>query len=315
MVDDSEVKLSSFRLCFQVFQTEISAYDFLFSRLAKNHQQQLSDLFTQGCIRVNGECVTSTHNLKPGQKVGVVLRDHQEDPVDTQWYKLWENDELFAVYKPHLLPVSRTTRNLYNTLISLIRRQTPYPNAHLLHRLDTETAGIVLIAKTSVADKKWKPQLEQLITRKIYQARVSGIPDWDEMVFECELSEKVDSEIRSQVYVVDPKNRELYLKPKQSKTAFKVLKREPGSALVECELFSGRKHQIRAHLAHLGYPILGDKIYSHDGLYYLKRLESPLIQDDVVTLGAEHHQLCASSLALELEHGRIMISIGNKGNY
>lgn len=187
-------KLSSdplgFRLCFEAYQAESSLFNFLYARLSKNHQQQLLQLFEDEYVSVDGEVATSKQSLKVGQKVDILLSAHLEAPVDDHWKVLWENNELMAVYKPHLLPVSRTTRNLYNTLISLIRRQTPYANAHLLHRLDTETAGIVLIAKNSGADKKWKPNLDKLITRKIYHAWVSGSPEWDEHLCECALSEK-----------------------------------------------------------------------------------------------------------------------------
>ncbi len=179
MADTLSSDPSGFRLCFKVFQAEPSLSNFLYSRLAKNHQQQLLQLFEDECVSVDGEVATSTQALKTGQKVEIFLADHQEEPVDDHWKVLWENNELMAVYKPHLLPVSRTTRNLYNTLVSLIRRQTSYANAHLLHRLDTETAGIVLIAKNSAADKKWKPNLDKLITRKStmpgFQVRRTGM--------------------------------------------------------------------------------------------------------------------------------------------
>jgi len=307
VAESLSVDPSNFRLSFDVLSAEFSVSDFLYSRLATNHQQQLDTLFEQGLIRVDGECVTSTHKLQPGQKVEVTLPDHQEEPVDTQWYKLWENDELMAVHKPHLLPVSRTTRNLYNTLISLIRRQTPYATAHLLHRLDAETSGIVLIAKTAAADKKWKPQLGQLITRKVYQAWVFGNPNWDKKILDCELSEKNDSPIRSQVYVVDQARSELYPKPKQSKTAFRVLQREGSRSLIECELYTGRKHQIRVHLAHLGYPIIGDKIYALSGQFYLKRLKAPLQSDDFNKLGSEYQLLEASRLGLNIDDERVEI--------
>lgn len=298
-----------FRLYFEAYQAEPSLYDFLYARLSKNHQQQLLQLFEGARVSVDGEVATSTQPLKTGKKVEVFLSDHQEEPVDDHWKVLWENNELMAVYKPHLLPVSRTTRNLYNTLISLIRRQTPYENAHLLHRLDAETAGIVLIAKNSAADKKWKPNLDTLITRKIYHAWVNGSPDWDLKVCECLLSEKVGSPIRSQIYVVDPLHPQLYPKPKQSKTAFRVLQREQGRSLIECELFTGRKHQLRAQLAFLGHPILGDKIYSQGGKYYLKRLESELTEQDFNVLGARSHQLTAVEIEVNADGERYTISI------
>ena len=309
MADTLSSDPSGFRLCFKVFQAEPSLSNFLYSRLSKNHQQQLLQLFEDECVSVDGEVATSPQDLKTGQKVEVFLADHQEEPVDDHWKALWENNELMAVYKPHLLPVSRTTRNLYNTLISLIRRQTPYANAHLLHRLDTETAGIVLIAKNSAADKKWKPNLDKLITRKIYHAWVSGSPDWDERLCECALSEKINSPIRSQIYVVDPENPQQYPKPKQSKTVFRVLQREQGRSLIECELFTGRKHQIRAQLAFLGHPILGDKIYSQGGKYYLKRLAADLTDQDFTALGAHCHQLTAVEIEINADDEPYTISI------
>ena len=309
VADTLNSKPLGFRLCFPVYETSLCASDFLLSRLATKHQEQLPQLFEEQLVCVDGEIVGPEQPLSTGQKFEVCLPDHYEEPVDTDWQTLWENGELLAVYKPHLLPVSRTTRNLYNTLISLVRRESPYATAHLLHRLDTETAGIVVLAKNSEADKKWKPQLDQLITQKIYHAWVSGVPDWEEMVLECELSEKIGSPIRSQVYVVDRESPELYPKPKLSKTVFRVLKREKGKSLVECQLFTGRKHQIRAHLSYLGYPIIGDKVYAFSGHYYLKRISDGLNATDISILGGEHHQLIAKQLVLNLNGDNISLSV------
>ncbi len=295
-----------FVLSFPVFQecissTSANAYSFLSARMVERDRTRLKDLFLQGYVRSEGRNIPYDQQLKSGQKLQITLPGHQEYEVNTDWKLLWENEELMAVYKPHLLPVSRTTLNLYNTLISIIRRETHYADAHLLHRLDTETAGIILLAKNSAADKKWKPKLDQLITRKIYHAWVTGSPDWDEKIVECELAEKLGSEIRSQVYVVDPDSPELYPKPKLSKTAFRVIKRELGRSLIECELHTGRKHQIRAHLSNLGYPIIGDKIYSHEGRFYLKRLETELTEKDFTELGSRYHQLKAVKIEINAD--------------
>lgn len=289
-----------FRLTFVVLgATDSTVTEFLSSRLADYEVEQLSCAFEEGRISMNGLSVQPTHSLVTGQKITLDLPNHEEAPVDVNWRILWQNDELMMVFKPALLPVSRTTRNLYQTLISLIRRETAYADARLLHRMDTETSGVMLIAKDQNADKKWKKHFQQLVRRKVYHAWVDGCPEWDQLTFECELSEKVDSAIRSQMYVVDHSCLADYPKPKSSKTVFRIIKQQMNRSLIECELLTGRKHQIRAHLAHLGYPIIGDKIYSHNGRFYLKRLQQPLTADDMAVLGAEHHLL--ESVLLELD--------------
>ena len=96
-----------------------------------------------------------------------------------------------------------------------------------------------------------------------------------------------------------------YKNPKFSKTHFQVIRNEGDRSLIECRLFTGKKHQIRAHLAYLGYPIVGDKIYAFDGRYYLKRFQSPLTAEDFRMLGSEHHLLQAVRLELCIEKDSI----------
>ncbi len=272
--------------------------EFVALRYAKHEQRELIDWINTERILLDGVPARPEQCLMAGQIVSVIMPDHWEDAVDTQWHKVWENSEILAVYKPALLPVSRTTRNLYNTLIQLVRRQTPFYDAHLLHRLDTETDGLILIAKDKASDRKWKKQLDQLIERKLYHAVVSGHPEWLTNEVECELSERVDSEIRSQVYVAGDQPTTLHKKLRWSKTAFRVLSREGNTSLIECELFTGRKHQIRAHLKSLGHPIIGDKIYAHEGYFYLKRLDTTLSERDYEVLQSTHHRLTAVELVI-----------------
>lgn len=299
MDKETQTNPPPFCLRFMAYQDEPSLLQFLQSRLAQNHRESLPELLETGCIAVQESIVLTDLPLTAAASVEVTLPSHFEGKVDTRWRVLWENDELLAVYKPHVLPVSRTSRNLYNTLISLVQRQTQYNQAQLLHRLDAETAGIILLAKNAAADRKWKPRLKELLRRKVYHAWVYGTPEWQERVVECELAEKIGSPIRSQMYVVDENTPDLYPKPKYSKTHFKVLRSEGDRTLVECELFTGRKHQIRAHLAYLGHPIVGDKIYAHAGRYYLKRLNVPLDQNDFERLGARYQMLCACQLDIK----------------
>lgn len=300
-----------FCLSFTVFTYAPSILSFLETRIVEAHAKQLPAWFSQGCIRVDGCLVYTDLVLSEGQRVDLSIPMHKEAAVDVNWQLLWENDELMAVYKPHHLPVSRTTRNLYNTLISLIRRQTVYQDAQLLNRLDTETAGIVLLAKSREADKHWKPRLVQLMEDKTYHAWVWGQPSWDKLDFKCDLSEKTGSKIRSQMHVVDEEQLHLYPKPKFSHTLFEVIEQREHMSLVKCTLKTGRKHQIRAHLANLGYPVVGDKIYSFDGKYYLKRLQQTLTSEDYTALGADHQCLIAMELTLNLGSERRQIFLPN----
>ncbi|OUS39294.1 hypothetical protein A9R00_09905 [Oleispira antarctica] len=258
----------------------------------------------QGHIEVDGEIVHADVLLSIGQLVSYTINDYQEAEVDCAWSQVWSNDEIVAIHKPANLPVNRTTRNVYNTLIQLLRRESPWLDAHLLHRLDLETSGLILIAKNNALARQYQSKLGTLIKRKIYRAVVIGKPEWEVNDFTCDLStldeslggSRDKSAIRSQMHVVPPGEG------KESRTLFRCLsskvKEGKSYSLIECELFTGRKHQIRAQLSYLGHPIVGDKIYSNGGEFYLKRLDKTLTQADHERLITPHHLLHAYEMHL-----------------
>lgn len=264
--------------------------------------EQWQSLLTeeQGDIKVDGVIVHDDILLTLGQVVSYTINDYQEAEVDCAWSEIWSNEDISAIHKPANLPVNRTTRNVYNTLIQLLRRESHWPDAHLLHRLDLETSGLILIAQNNAVACQYQSKLDHLIKRKIYRAVVIGKPDWETKDFYCDLRTLDDNEggtaIRSQMHVV-PKGQ-----GKESRTLFNVLatKLIKGEcySVIECELFTGRKHQIRAQLAHLGYPIVGDKIYSNNGEFYLKRLDKTLSEVDHEKILTPHHLLHAYQIHL-----------------
>lgn len=290
--------VSAFTLEFEVFESACQLGIFLQSRLATYHVQQLDELTAKGLIRVERQAAPLEQRLILGQKVSVTLPDHKEKAVDSRWQLLWENSDFLVVYKPHLLPVSRTTRNLYNTLISLVRRQTPYADAQLLHRLDSETAGIIVLGKHKAVAKKFQPQLAELIQNKTYHAWVWGQPVWRELDLQCELAEKHNSPIRCQMFVVDETHQERFKTPKYARSWFQYVRSTAQMSLITCRIFTGRKHQIRAHLASVGHPIVGDKIYAHQGEFYLKRLQGPLHRQDYQALKSPYQRLVATAIDL-----------------
>jgi|GEM_PF-869213 len=299
---------SVFDLTYEVFDVLLAQTDKSVRQYLQLHQPTLSldqiDEWLAPCaIFIDAIPSDKEDKLKHGQMLTIELKDHFEQKVNTHWESVWQNDEIIAINKPAPLAVSRTTRNLHDTLIGLVRRQTPYCKAQLLHRLDIETSGLILLAKDKNSDIKWKKNLKSLIEKKVYHAIVKGVPQWHEHTLDNQLAERVDSQIRCKMFVVDESlPSSTYKKPKQSKTVFKRLKTQGEYSLIECQLLTGRKHQIRAHLAHLGLPIVGDKIYSQEGMYFLKRLESTagLTESDYLSLGAENHLLRAVELGLRL---------------
>jgi 23S rRNA pseudouridine1911/1915/1917 synthase len=246
---------------------------------------QCMSLLLQGGITIDGQVISDNLVMLEGQSIAYTVPDYKEGEVDTRWQLLWQNGEIAAVHKPSNLPVSRTTRNVYNTLIQILRRESPWPDAHLLHRLDLETSGIILIGQNKASASKHQPNLPHLIQRKIYHAIVKGSPSWDQLDYQCDLNTSKDSPIRCQMHKVE--------KGKTSQTKFTVLKSNGQYSIVECELMTGRKHQIRAHLSILGHPIVGDKIYSNQGDFYLKRLKDETTQADEDALITPHHLLHA----------------------
>ncbi|MBL4798600.1 MAG: RluA family pseudouridine synthase [Oleispira sp.] len=260
----------------------------------------------KGNVTVDGIIVYEDVLLLAGQVVSYTINDYEEAEVDDAWSLVWSNDEIAAIHKPANLPVNRTTRNVYNTLIQLLRRESPWPDAHLLHRLDLETSGLILIAKNNAVARQYQSKLDTLIKRKIYRAVVTGKPDWEKKDFTCDLATLDESQggtaIRSQMHVLASGADKQKGEGKESRTLFKVLatnvKDGVSYSLIECELFSGRKHQIRAQLAYLGYPIVGDKIYSNGGEFYLKRLDKTLTQADHERLITPYHLLHAYEIHL-----------------
>ncbi|WP_169308322.1 RluA family pseudouridine synthase [Ferrimonas aestuarii] len=254
------------------------------------------DFVIANTVVIDGKVSDLSEVVETGQRLDFSIENYQEDEVDSNWKLLWEGQEIIAVHKPPTLPVSRTTRNVYNNLVQLVRRQSPWGDAHLLHRLDLDTSGIVLMAKTGEFASKWQPQLRQLMEQKVYHAIVHGSPNWQTRELLCDLNTRSDSLIRCQMHICLPGE-----KGKFSHTRFKVLKRSENFSLIKCQLITGRKHQIRAHLAHLDHPIVGDKIYSNNGDYYLKRLQDAVTEADKTQLGSDHHLLLAQQVTLRLD--------------
>ena len=218
---------------------------------------------------------------------------------------LYEDDHLLAVDKPANLPVHPSARYHKNTLIKLLHAQRPGEFLSLGHRLDRETSGVLLLSKTPECDRALKRQFElRDDVEKTYTAITWGIPDdgTGSREFRVERSMELDptNAFRVKMRLSDGPDA-LF-----AATRFTVEGVAPangvgsarGYARVRCDLETGRQHQIRVHLAGLGAPIVGDKLYGPDEELFGRGVDGELSAADVAVLELPRHALHAARLAL-----------------
>jgi len=265
------------------------------------------DKIAQGDVLLRGEPSTAQTIVQTGDQVTYIVRNYTEPVVPTHYEILFENEEFLVAGKPAGVPVHHTGSIFWNTFTSILRRGTGIEELIPMHRLDRDTSGIMLFAKSQDTALRYQKSLARILLRKLYVAVVPGD-------FSCERlaarrgCAQLDGRLDVQIPLREQPGNEIRVQMipdfelgKECRTIFrKVGGQESGLSAIECELFTGRKHQIRAHLAALGHSIVGDCIYSHRGVYYLKRCSQPLDAQDIATLGASSQLLHAWKIELQL---------------
>jgi 23S rRNA pseudouridine1911/1915/1917 synthase len=175
----------------------------------------------------------------------------KEPPVPRHFTVLAEDDTFIAIDKPAGLPMHTTAKFYRNTLVAVLRERYPGQPMQICHRIDRETSGVLLVARTPEAATFLKKAFARRAVSKSYLAIVHGAPP-DEGLIELPMK-LLDSPTKLMMGVAED--------GLPSVTRYRVLQRFPAHALVACEPRTGRQHQIRVHLAALGHPIVGDKLY------------------------------------------------------
>ncbi|MDD5469765.1 MAG: RluA family pseudouridine synthase [Candidatus Peribacteraceae bacterium] len=222
-------------------------------------------LIKEGRVKVNDHAVTKVAQvLHAGDRVQVEAAEVREvaevAEADLHLEVLYEDDACLVLYKPagyavHPAPTTKGEKTILHGVAHLFRvRSLPFSaDAVLVHRLDRETTGCLLIAKTAEAHRALQKQFEERTTRKTYLALVAGVPQPPEAVIDAPVGRQLTDRTRMSVFKTSVS--------REAQTTYRTLTSAHGCALLACDLHTGRTHQVRVHLSSIGHPILGDPTY------------------------------------------------------
>jgi 23S rRNA pseudouridine1911/1915/1917 synthase len=230
---------------------------FLWSVLPDKSRSTVKSFLTHRQIVVDDKVITQFDSpLQVGQKV---ILNYGYNPTKTSYTGLkivFEDDYLIVIEKqPGLLSIASNTereQTAYNILRSHVKNKNPMNKIFILHRIDRETSGLMMFAKDAEVQKKMQHNWDETVTDRSYIALVEGVVEEDAGTISGYLKESKAFKMHS---VHNPGDGVLAI------THFKVLKRNRKYSLLEVELETGRKNQIRAHMQEFGHPIVGDRKY------------------------------------------------------
>lgn len=236
---------------------------FLRQRYPAMSRGSIQRLITEGYIRVNGRRIKPTHTPQAGETVQVewpAARPDTAQPEDIPLDILHEDDLLLGLNKPAGLVVHPAAGHEAHTLVNALLHHCAgrlsgiggVARPGIVHRLDKDTSGVMIVAKTDAAHLALAAQFAGRRVDKIYHALVCGEGIRDHGEIHAAIARHPSH--RKRMAVREASGREAH-------TAYRVLARLRGATLVEARLHTGRTHQIRVHFQHLGHPLVGDATY------------------------------------------------------
>lgn len=268
MIDEDDIQLyEHFRLEADKGQEPMRVDKFLFVHLQHSSRNRIQKAADAGFVHVNDRPVKSNYKVRPGDVVTLMLdRPHYDSNILPEEIPLtiaYEDDDVLVIDKPAGLVVHPGVGNFHGTLINAVawhmRNVSTFdpndPEVGLVHRIDKDTSGLLVVAKTPEAKTSLGLQFFNKTTHRSYVALVWGNITEDEGRIEGNISRDPKDRLRMTVL---PPGSEL---GKPAVTHYRVLERYGYVTLVECVLETGRTHQIRAHMRHIGHPLFADDRY------------------------------------------------------
>jgi len=236
---------------------------FLAKQLPEYSRSRLQQLIRAGFVRLNGTTTRPRQPVRSGDEIELTeppLEKIENQPEPIPLEILFEDSDLIVINKPAGLVVHPGAGHQRHTLVNaLLSHCTTLSGIGgkerpgIVHRLDKETSGCLVVAKNDATHRDLSRQFAERTVEKIYLALVAG-------------------KLRKQTGAIEEKIRRhpvqrqrmavTSLRGRAAKTEYRVMRSGDAASLVECRLHSGRTHQIRVHLHHIGHPVLGDKVYA-----------------------------------------------------
>lgn len=274
---------------------------FLSHELRATSRTRAQAIIEASAFSWDGRRLRASDRVRAEQQVVLWRPALDEDPPPHDIEVIYEDQHLLVVNKPPLMTVHPTARHHRHTVIKQLEEARPGEYLSLIHRLDRETSGILLVAKSREADSKFKIQLEKRSLAAARAAELGAPPTlgsadksyiaitWGrppEGLIDAPLTDD-PSPLRVKMMVAEPGTG------LAARTGVTILATAGEYSLVRCDLFTGRQHQIRVHLAHHGTPIVGDKLYGPDEQLLARGADRELTCDDVIALELPRHALHA----------------------
>ena len=235
---------------------------FLTATLDSMSRSAVAKLLDTGAVTLDEKVCKKNRKVTEGEEYCVLLPELKElcvEAEDIPLDVLYEDADLLVINKPKDMVVHPAAGNhtgtLVNALLHYCKEDLSGINGvirpGIVHRIDKDTSGLLVVAKNDAAHLGLSEQLQDHSMYRIYHAILIGTPRTDEGTVDAPIGRS--SADRKKMAVTD--------KGKRAVTHYRVLEKFEGYSLVECRLETGRTHQIRVHMAHIGHPILGDEVY------------------------------------------------------
>ena len=266
VVDNPAELYEHFRVVVDKGQSQVRVDKYLFERLVNSSRNCIQKAADAGLIMANGKPVKSSYKVKPCDVLTVMMDRPRYDnaiiPEDIPLDIVYEDNDLMVINKPAGLVVHPGCGNYHGTLVNAIAwhlKDNPKydpndPQVGLVHRIDKDTSGLLVVAKTPDAKTHLGLQFYNKTTKRKYNALVWGIVENNEGTIEGNIGRNPKDRMQMAV-LSDP------AQGKHAVTHYRVLERLGYVTLVECVLETGRTHQIRVHMKHIGHTLFNDERY------------------------------------------------------